>query len=50
VRDQFLAVVSRQEAHQIGDVGRVQRAQEFAQALSVPAVEGVDHHRDVGRI
>ena len=47
VRDQLLAVVGRQEAHQVGDVGRVQGAQQFAQPLGVAAVERVDHHRHV---
>ena len=33
LRDQLLAVLGRQEAHQVGDVGRVQGFQQLAQAL-----------------
>jgi hypothetical protein len=46
-RDHLLAVVSRQEAHQVGDVGRLQRVDQLAQARGVAAVGRVDDHLDV---
>ncbi len=46
-RDHVLAVVGGQEAHQVGDVGRLQRRHQLAQALQVAAVDGVDHHVDI---
>ncbi len=44
---QFLAVVRREEAHQVGDIGRVQGRQQLTQALGVAAIERVGHHRHI---
>ncbi len=43
-RNQLLAVVGRQEPHQVGDVGRVQVADEFGQLGRVATVGRLDHH------
>ena len=49
-RDQLLAIVGREEAHQIGEVGRVQGRDQLAQTRGVAAIGGVDHHVDIGRV
>ncbi len=46
-RDHLFAVAGRQEAHQVGDVGRVQGVDQLAQAFGVAAVGRVDDHLDV---
>jgi hypothetical protein len=46
-RDHLFAVGGRQEAHQVGDVGRIQGVDQLAQPRGVAAVGRVDDHLDI---